>query len=266
MQKVAAICLSLVAVAVSLAGLHAQSSSATDSDEDRIQDVITASHILTNEGILDSFGHVSARSDKNRNHFFMPRAMPPALVSRADMVEVDLDCKPVTPDAPRLNGERYIHCEVYKARDDVQSVIHTHDFAVLPFGLAGISLKPVLAQAGFLPPETPLFEVRDANQNQQKRGMLVLDADLGHGKARIESCRFDARPRRYRGWQLSAGSNCSRNLHPYRRSGAKRGTGSEPEHHGARCSRAGERCRGKFRRGQAVAELQAEAADGTVNP
>jgi len=183
MQKVAAICLSLVAVTVSLAGLHAQSSSATDSDEDRIQDVITASHILTNEGILDSFGHVSARSDKNRNHFFMPRAMPPALVSRADMVEVDLDCKPVTPDAPRLNGERYIHCEVYKARADVQSVIHTHDLAVLPFGLAGISLKPVLAQAGFLPPETPLFEVRDVNHNQQNRGMLVLNADLGHALA-----------------------------------------------------------------------------------
>jgi ribulose-5-phosphate 4-epimerase/fuculose-1-phosphate aldolase len=183
MQKLVAICLSLAAIAVGLAGLHAQTSWAIDSDEARIQDVITASHILTNEGILDSFGHVSARSEKNRDHFFMPRAMPPALVSRADIVEVDLDCKPVTPDAPRLNGERYIHCEVYKRRGDVQSVIHTHDMAVLPFGLAGISLKPVLAQAGFLPPETPLFEVRDAHQNQQKRGMLVLNADLGRALA-----------------------------------------------------------------------------------
>jgi hypothetical protein len=74
MQKLVAICLSLAAVAVGLADLYAQSSSAIDSDEARIQDVITASHILTNEGILDSFGHVSARSDKNRDHFFMPRA------------------------------------------------------------------------------------------------------------------------------------------------------------------------------------------------
>ena len=62
-------------------------------------------------------------------------------------------------------------------------MIHTHDLAVLPFGLAGISLKPVLAQAGFLPPETPLFEVRDVNHNQQNRGMLVLNADLGHALA-----------------------------------------------------------------------------------
>ncbi|HKD58696.1 MAG TPA: class II aldolase/adducin family protein, partial [Hyphomicrobiaceae bacterium] len=127
-----------------------------DPDEARIADVIAASHILTNEGILDSFGHVSARSAKNPKRFFMPRAMPPALVTRAHIVEVTLDCVPVDPKAPRLNGERYIHCQLYKARSDVQSVIHTHDLAVIPFGLAGVPLRPVLAQAGFLPPETPL--------------------------------------------------------------------------------------------------------------
>jgi ribulose-5-phosphate 4-epimerase/fuculose-1-phosphate aldolase len=189
MQKAVAIGATFVAVAMGLAGLcHAQSISPTDQDEARIQDVITASHILTNEGILDSFGHVSARSVKNPDHFFMPRAMPPALVSRADIVEVGLDCKPVDPNAPRLNGERYIHCEVYKARSDVQSVIHTHDLAVIPFGLAGIALKPVVAQAGFLPLETPLFEVRDANKDDankelEKRGMLVINAGLGDALA-----------------------------------------------------------------------------------
>jgi len=185
MQKSLAVCTSFLAVAIGLVPVcHAQDSAAADSDEARIQDVIIASHILTNEGILDSFGHISSRSLKNPDHFFMPRAMPPALVSRTDIVEVGLDCKPVAPDAPRLNGERYIHCEVYKARSDVQSVIHTHDLAVIPFGLTGISLKPVVAQAGFLPPETPLFEVRDANKNQDKRGVLVINADLGDALAK----------------------------------------------------------------------------------
>jgi len=184
MQKALTICVANIAIALSLvATCRAQSNPAADPDEARIQDIITASHILTNEGILDSFGHISARSAKNPDHFFMPRAMPPALVSRADIVEVGLDCKPIAPNAPRLNGERYIHCEVYKARSDVQSVIHTHDLAVIPFGLAGISLKPVVAQAGFLPLETPLFEVRDANKNKDKRGMLVINADLGDALA-----------------------------------------------------------------------------------
>ena len=180
MSKALAICAYLfVAALSSTASCRAQTGAAADTDEARIEDVITASHMLTNEGILDSFGHVSARSVKNPDHFFMPRAMPPALVSRADIVEVGLDCKPIAADAPRLNGERYIHCGIYKARGDVQSVIHTHDLAVIPFGLAGIALKPVVVQAGFLPPETPLFEVRDANKNQDKRGMLVINADLG---------------------------------------------------------------------------------------
>jgi ribulose-5-phosphate 4-epimerase/fuculose-1-phosphate aldolase len=185
MRQVPIVCIS--ALVITLGGgtvSRAQNpSAASDPDEARIEDVISASHILANEGVLDSFGHVSARSIKNPGRFFMPRAMPPALVSRADIVEVGLECKPVAPDAPRLNGERYIHCEVYRARNDVQSVIHTHDLAVIPFGLAGISLKPVVVQAGFLPAETPLFEVRDANKNQDKRGMLVLNARLGDALA-----------------------------------------------------------------------------------
>jgi ribulose-5-phosphate 4-epimerase/fuculose-1-phosphate aldolase len=173
-----------VTATIFAAACYAENNPSSDPDEARIQDVITASHILTNEGILDSFGHISARSAKNPDHFFIPRAMPPALVSRADIVEVGLDCKPVAPDAPRLNGERYIHCQVYKARNDVQSVIHTHDLAVIPLGLAGIPLRPVVAQAGFLPPETPLFEVREANASEKTRGMLVLNANLGDALAR----------------------------------------------------------------------------------
>jgi hypothetical protein len=97
---------------------HAQSNPADD-DEARIADIVTASHILANEGILDSFGHISARSAKNPEHFFIPRAMAPALVTRADIVEVGLDCKPVTPNAPRLNGGRSVRAATIRT-------IYTH--------------------------------------------------------------------------------------------------------------------------------------------
>ena len=174
----------LVVPALSGSAGSARAQNAADTNEARIEDLITASHILANEGILDSFGHATVRSVTDPTHFFMPRAMPPALVSRADIVELSLDCKPVTANAPRLNGERYIHCEVYKARPDVQSVIHTHDLAVLPFGLTGTPLRPVTAQAGFLPKETPLFEVRDAyGPDAHERGMLVLNSALGKALA-----------------------------------------------------------------------------------
>jgi ribulose-5-phosphate 4-epimerase/fuculose-1-phosphate aldolase len=110
---------------------------------------------------------------------FMPRAKPPAQLTRDDIVELDSkDCRAVGNITVKLMSERYIHCEVYKARRDVNAVIHTHDPAVLPFGLsATAALQPVLAQSGFLPPKTPVFDVRDVNT--EPKGMLINTAALG---------------------------------------------------------------------------------------
>lgn len=154
-------------------------------DAERITDLVLASHILENEGVLDSYGHVSVRSASNPNRFFIPRAMPPALVEADDLVEVDAaECIPVSSDAPRLNGERFIHSEVYKARPDVQCVIHSHSYGVIPFGIAGVPLRPVVPQAGFLGAETPIFEIREAYGEVDSRGMLVTNTRLGAFLAR----------------------------------------------------------------------------------
>src|SRR5262245_43133923 len=91
----------------------------TDSDEMRKADLVTAYRILVNENILDSFGHVSVRSARDPNIFFMPRAMPPALVTQDDILELRVsDSQPIEPKGRRVNGERYIHGEIYKARPD----------------------------------------------------------------------------------------------------------------------------------------------------
>jgi len=55
--------------------------STDDPDAQRKTDLVIAYKILVNEGILDGFGHVTVRSAKDPNIFFMPRAMPPSLVS-----------------------------------------------------------------------------------------------------------------------------------------------------------------------------------------
>ena len=158
---------------------------AAETDESRIAQLMTAYRICVNEGVLDSFGHISVRSLKNPNRFYMPRASAPALITRADILELDLDANPILPNAPRTNGERFIHSEIYKARPDVQSVIHAHTLAVIPFGLADTPLRPVVAQAGFLPLETPLFDSREAyGAAAKERGMLVRNAMLGAALAR----------------------------------------------------------------------------------
>jgi len=160
---------------------------AADPDAQRKADLVTAYKILVNEGILDSFGHVSVRSAKDPTVFFMPRAMPPALVTLDDLVEVRVaDSQPIDPKGRRVNGERYIHGEIYKARPDVMSVIHSHSQAVIPLSLTPIKMKPVIAQAGFLPPATPTFEVREVRKAGD-RGMQVTDSTRGAALARTLS-------------------------------------------------------------------------------
>src|SRR5438128_9043213 len=86
-----------------------------------IDDLVVANRILTNEGILDGLGHVSARSLQRPDHFFQSRDLAPGLVTAADIVEYDLDGNAVTPKAPVGVRERFIHAAIYKARPDVKS-------------------------------------------------------------------------------------------------------------------------------------------------
>src|SRR5262249_61625868 len=106
-----------------------------DSDEQRIADLVVASRIHVQEGVLDSFGHVTVRSLKNPNRYFMPRAMPPALVTANDIVELDLDSVPIDANAPRTNGERFIHAEIYRVPPDDQRAGQTDGPAVIPFAI-----------------------------------------------------------------------------------------------------------------------------------
>jgi ribulose-5-phosphate 4-epimerase/fuculose-1-phosphate aldolase len=158
-----------------------------DSDSQRKQDLVAAYKILVNEGILDSFGHVSVRSAKDSGIFIMPRAMPPSLVEDQDLLELDVSTsQPIDAKGRRVNGERYIHGEIYKVRPDVISVIHTHSQAVIPLGLTPIKMRPMVAQAGFLPLETPTFEIRAA-RGAGERGMMVTDSIRGAALARTLS-------------------------------------------------------------------------------
>ena len=158
-----------------------------DSDEQRIADLVVASRILVQEGVLDSFGHVTVRSLKNPNRYFMPRAMPPALVTTNDIVELDLDSVPIAANAPRTNGERFIHGEIYRVRPDVQAVVHSHSPAVIPFSISpDRPLRPVLHMAGFLPARVAVFDHRDVSKDDPSlRGKLMVNnAKLGAALAK----------------------------------------------------------------------------------
>jgi HCOMODA/2-hydroxy-3-carboxy-muconic semialdehyde decarboxylase len=155
-----------------------------DPDDALKDQLVQAYKILVHEGVLDGFGHVSARSLKDPTIFYMPRAMPPSLVTKSDILAFRVsDSQPIDANGRKVNGERYIHGEIYKARPDVMAVIHSHSQAVIPLSLTHIPLKPVIAQAGFLPLETPTFEIRDA-RGKEERGMQVTSEKRGAALAK----------------------------------------------------------------------------------
>src|SRR5262249_42950772 len=107
------------------------------------QEVAIANRILANEGIIDAFGHISMRHPTNPNRYFISRHRASELVEPVDVLECDLDSKPVKPTSVRLYSEMVIHGEVFKARPDVNSVCHHHAPSVLPFCATGVPLVPL---------------------------------------------------------------------------------------------------------------------------
>ena len=72
-------------------------------------ELVLASHLLVDQEVLDSFGHISVRSASDPKVFFMPRAMPPALVQHEDIIAIAVETgELIDPQSPRPNGERYI--------------------------------------------------------------------------------------------------------------------------------------------------------------
>ena len=81
-----------------------------------IRELVDANHILFDQGVVDGFGHVSARHPERPDRFLLARSMAPALVTEKDVLEFDLDGNPVVPGGPAPYLERFIHGEIYRKR------------------------------------------------------------------------------------------------------------------------------------------------------
>ena len=157
---------------------RAQPVSAGAADAALLDDLVVANRILYDQGVVDGFGHVSVRHDKDANRYLLARSMAPALVTRDDILEYDLDSNPIDARGRVSYLERYIHGEIYKARADVIAIVHSHSPAVIPFADTAVPLRPMNHVAGFLGAGAPVFEIRDTAG--AATDMLVRNASLGH--------------------------------------------------------------------------------------
>jgi ribulose-5-phosphate 4-epimerase/fuculose-1-phosphate aldolase len=143
-----------------------------------IDDLVSGNRILYDQGIVDGYGHISARDPRNPERFLMSRARAPGLVVPADIMEFGMDGEPIRDDGRPIYSERFIHSEIFLARPDVHSVVHSHSPTVVPFTVTNVPLKPI--RAPFFYPEVPLFDTRDV---AGWTNLLISNRELGKALA-----------------------------------------------------------------------------------
>jgi len=155
-------------------------SACTLAAQTQIDELVLANRILSNEGVLDAYGHVSVRSEANPNHFFLSQHIPAGTVTAADIIEYDLDSKPARDTKMVGFTERFIHGEIYKARPDVKAIVHEHAPEIVTFSVIQTPLRPISHMAAFLGGPIPVFETREVTKDGE---MLIRNNELGHALA-----------------------------------------------------------------------------------
>ncbi|MBI2318505.1 MAG: class II aldolase/adducin family protein [Betaproteobacteria bacterium] len=146
-----------------------------------IEDLVAAYRVLAEHQVIDAYGHVSVRSERNPNRYFLARAVAPEKVTEADIIEYDLESNALDAGDRASVRERFIHGEVYKARPDVVAVVHNHSPSVVPFSATAVALRPIFHMAAFIGQGVPNFEIRDA---QEGTDLLVKTPYLGEALAK----------------------------------------------------------------------------------
>ena len=145
-------------------------------DRALLEDLAAASRILAAQGVVDAFGHVSMRHPNAPDRFLMSRGLAPALVGADDIQEFDLNCLTCEGDVRPSFLERFIHGEIYRARSDVMSVVHSHSPSVIPFGLVKTPMRAMFHNAAFLAAGVPVFDIAE---KFGATDMLVGNRDKG---------------------------------------------------------------------------------------
>jgi HCOMODA/2-hydroxy-3-carboxy-muconic semialdehyde decarboxylase len=141
-----------------------------------LDDLVAANRILAEQGVLDGMGHVSVRHPVRSDRFLLARSMAPALVLGTDIFEYQFNGDPVLPDGPSSYQERFIHAEIYRARSDVQAIVHCHTPSLIPFAASDVPLRAMYHMAAFVADGVPVFDIRKAAGITD---LLVKDAPLG---------------------------------------------------------------------------------------
>jgi ribulose-5-phosphate 4-epimerase/fuculose-1-phosphate aldolase len=122
-------------------------------------DVISACRVLSEQKLVEGFGHVSARLPESDSFLLTPR-MSLALVTEADLLILDLDGKVLDGRHP-APFEAWLHTAIMKSKPAVNAVTRIHARVANIFSVTDRKLEPVHNHGSFFSGGVPVFKKPD---------------------------------------------------------------------------------------------------------
>jgi ribulose-5-phosphate 4-epimerase/fuculose-1-phosphate aldolase len=122
-------------------------------------DVISACRVLSEQKLVEGFGHVSARLPESDSFLLTPR-ISLALIAEADLLTLDLDGKVLEGRHP-APFEAWLHTAIMKSKPGVNAVMRIHARVANMFSVTDRKLEPVHNHGSFFAGGVPVFKKPD---------------------------------------------------------------------------------------------------------
>lgn len=127
------------------------------------QDLVDALSMMERAEVIDFNGHMSCRLPGTDHILINSGKSVRSLLQPEDIIEIDLDGKPVGTDvAPPM--EFHLHSAIYRKRADVNAVAHTHPVWSTLFSMTGQAVEPVTMQAAVMGPVQTFARTASINE------------------------------------------------------------------------------------------------------
>jgi len=141
-----------------------------------VEEVIPAATALARKGLVDAFGHVSARVGDDVT--LTPARPLGSLLAGDELVELPLDASELPDGAPK---EAWIHLEIYKRRADVGGICRGQPEAVNQAAGARVPIRALHGQGAFVGAQVPVHD--DARLVRDRELGAAVAERLGDGEA-----------------------------------------------------------------------------------
>ena len=150
-----------------------------------IGELVAANRIVAAEKVCDAFGHVSMRHPEDPKKFLLSRGRAPELIEASDIMQFHLDGT-VFAGSGKPYLERFIHGAIYEMRPDVNAVVHSHSYSVVPFSVVGERLRPIMHVCATIGADIPVW---DAQTRFGDTDLLVANMEQGRDLAKVLGAR-----------------------------------------------------------------------------